>query len=228
MSYTRFWLMVAVSTVVMFGLMYLNSYALSHVDFSQTRMWMALLMGAVMGLIMIGLMWRLYPDRRTNWGIVIGAIVIFAGSLWLVRSQETVGDVAYMKAMIPHHSIAIMTSERAHIRDPRVRLLADRIIDAQVREIAEMKRQIARLERKPVPPGAPDIPSYRDRGAAPPPPDSDELAGGEHAGADPVIAGGLRPCAHTSSNSPAAPMPPAVHIDTTTQRTPRLRPSIRA
>ncbi len=70
--------------------------------------------------------------------------------------------------MIPHHSIAIMTSERAHIRDPRVRLIADRIIDAQVREIAEMKREIARLEARPVPAGAPDRPSYRDRGVTPP------------------------------------------------------------
>ena len=93
------------------------------------------------------------------------------------RGQETVDDVAYMKAMIPHHSIAIMTSDRAHIRDPRVRLIADRIIDAQVREIAEMKREIARLEARPVPAGAPDLPSYRDRGVAPPAGETDVDAG---------------------------------------------------
>lgn len=110
----------------------------------------------------------MYKDIRANIGIVAAAISIFGSALWLVRSQETVDDVAWMKAMIPHHSIAIMTSERAHIRDPRVRLIADRIIDAQVREIAEMKREIARLEARPVPAGAPDLPSYRDRGVAPP------------------------------------------------------------
>jgi uncharacterized protein (DUF305 family) len=82
---------------------------------------------------------------------------VFAGALWLVRSQETLSDVSYMKAMIPHHSIAIMTSERAHIRDPRVRKLADDIIEAQVREIGEMKRLIADLERNPPPAGAPDL-----------------------------------------------------------------------
>ena len=85
--------------------------------------------------------------------------IIVAGSLYLVRSQETVDDVSYMRAMIPHHSIAIMTSERAHIRDPRVRALADDIIKAQVREISEMKRLIADLEAKPVESGAPILPA---------------------------------------------------------------------
>ena len=89
--------------------------------------------------------------------IIAGSVVVFAFSLWFVRSQETVGDVSYMKAMIPHHSIAIMTSERAHIRDPRVRELADGIIEAQVREIAEMKRLIAELEANPPADDAPDL-----------------------------------------------------------------------
>lgn len=86
---------------------------------------------------------------------------MFALSLFLVRSQETVDDVSYMKAMIPHHSIAIMTSERAHIRDPRVRELADEIIAAQVREIGEMEALIAELEAEPTPEGAPDLPARR-------------------------------------------------------------------
>ena len=130
-----------------------------------------------MAAIMIGFMWGMYPDRRANMGIVAGAVIVFAGALWLVRSQETVDEVSYMKAMIPHHSIAIMTSERAHIRDPEVRRLADGIIDAQVREIAEMKRLIARLEARPVPANKPDLPSYRDRGVAPPRPETDASAG---------------------------------------------------
>jgi uncharacterized protein (DUF305 family) len=78
-------------------------------------------------------------------------------SIWLVRSQETVSDISYMKAMIPHHSIAVMTSDRAHIRDPRVRKLADSILEAQVREIAEMKELIADLRKNPTPTGAPDL-----------------------------------------------------------------------
>lgn len=170
MGYGRFAAMIATSTVVMFGLMYLNTYALSHVEFSQTRAWMALVMGAVMAVIMLGFMWGMYKNTRLNVGILIGSVAVFGLALWLVRSQETVDDVSYMKAMIPHHSIAIMTSERAHIKDPEVRKLADGIIDAQVREIAEMKQMIARLQAKPTPSGTPDLPSYRDRGASPPPP----------------------------------------------------------
>ena len=158
MSYTRFFAMIAVSTVVMFGLMYLNTYALDHVFYSQTRMWMALVMGAVMAVIMLAFMGSMYKDKRLNAAIVAGSVVVFAVSLFLVRSQQTVDDVSYMKAMIPHHSIAIMTSERAHIRDPRVRKLADGIIEAQVREIGEMKGLIADLARNPTPAAASDLP----------------------------------------------------------------------
>jgi len=135
---------------------------------------MAVVMGAAIAIIMIGFMWDMYRNTRANVGIVVGALVVFAGSLWLVRSQETVDDVSYMKAMIPHHSIAIMTSERAHIRDPKVRLLADRIIDAQVREIGKMKQLIARLEAHPVPGEAPGLPSYRNRGIPPSPLETDK------------------------------------------------------
>jgi len=141
----------------MFGLMYLNTFSIDHVFWSQTRAWMALLMGAVMAVIMLLFMLKMYKNRPANIAIIIGAVAVFAGSLWLVRSQATVGDVGYMKAMIPHHSIAIMTSSRAHIKDPRVRELADQIIEAQVREIGEMKALIADLEDNPTPASAPDL-----------------------------------------------------------------------
>ncbi len=157
MSYRRFGAMIATSTLVMFGLMYLNSFALDHLLFSQTRAWMALLMGAAMAAIMLLFMLGMYRSRAVDLGILLGSALVFALSLWLVRSQETVSDLDYMRAMIPHHSIAILTSERAHIRDPRVRKLADGIIAAQVREIAEMQQLIADLERQPVPDDAPDL-----------------------------------------------------------------------
>ena len=159
MSYGRFFAMIAASTVIMFGLMYLNTFALDHIWYSQTRTWMALLMGAVMAVIMLSFMWGMYKNRAANMAILLASAVLFAGSLWLVRSQQTVGDVSYMKAMIPHHSIAILTSERAHIIDPRVRKLADGIIEAQVREIGEMKDLIADLESKPVAADAKDLPA---------------------------------------------------------------------
>lgn len=158
MSYTRFGAMIAVSTVVMFGLMYLNTYQLDHVFYSQTRTWMAIYMGAMMAIIMLLFMLSMYKNRRANMAILVGSCAIFATALWLVRSQQTVGDVSYMEAMIPHHSIAIMTSTRAHIRDPRVRRLADQIIEAQVREINEMKELIAELRRNPTASDARDLP----------------------------------------------------------------------
>ena len=146
MSYRRFAAMIATSTAVMLGLMYLNTYALDHVFWSQTRFWMALVMGATMAIVMLAFMLHMYRNRMANAAIFIGAAVVLAGSLYMVRSQATVADVSWMKAMIPHHSIAILTSERATLRDPRVRELAGEIIEAQRREIEEMKALIEDLE----------------------------------------------------------------------------------
>lgn len=140
--------MIATATLIMFGLMYLNTYALDHVFFSETRSYMALVMGAAMAVIMLGFMLRMYTNARASIAILIGSMAVFAASLWLVRSQATVDGVSYMRAMTPHHSIAIMTGERARISDPRVRKLADEIIDSQRREIAEMKALIADRERR--------------------------------------------------------------------------------
>lgn len=147
-NYLRFGTMIATSTVVMFGLMYLNVYQPEHVFFSETRVYMALVMGAAMAIIMLGFMLGMYSNRKLNAGIFIGSIVLFALALWLARSQRTVDEVSWMKAMIPHHSIAILTSERANISDPRVQKLADQIIQSQRKEIAEMKALIEELEGK--------------------------------------------------------------------------------
>lgn len=139
-SYIRFLAMIGTSIVVMFFLMYLHSYQIwDHAWFSETRVFMALIMGAAMMVIMLSYMLHMYKSRSANIAIYVSAIVLFGASLWLVRSQVTVDDVDYMEGMIPHHSIAILTSERAQIQDLRVRELADEIIDAQRREIKEME-----------------------------------------------------------------------------------------
>lgn len=147
-AYIRFAAMIVTSTVVMYGLMYLNTLQLDHVTFSETRTYMALIMGAAMAVIMLAFMLKMHTDFRINAAIFIGSAILFALSLWLVRSQATVDDVSWMRGMIPHHSIAILTSERAHITDPRVRKLADQIIESQRKEIAEMKALIEDLEQK--------------------------------------------------------------------------------
>lgn len=138
-KYRRFGLMIATSAIVMFGLMYLNTYALPHVHWSETRFFMTLIMAAAMAVVMLSFMLNMYKNSRINLAIYTGSALLFALALFLVRSQVTVQDRSYMKAMIPHHSIAIMTSERAQIEDERVRELADEIIRAQRREIAEME-----------------------------------------------------------------------------------------
>lgn len=147
-KYSKFAAMIATSTIVMFGLMYLNTYAMDHVFFSETRAYMALIMGATMAAVMLLFMWAMYANRQANIAILVGSAVVFIGALWLVRSQATVDQVSWMKAMIPHHSIAILTSERAKITDPRVRELADGIIKAQRKEIDEMKALIKDLDHK--------------------------------------------------------------------------------
>lgn len=147
--YRNFILMIAVSASLMFCLMYLNTYQLSHVWFSQTRMFMTFIMAGSMALVMLFFMRGMYKDKKANMAIVIGSFALMGLGLWLVRSQTTVGDVAWMKAMIPHHSIAILTSERARITDPRVRKLADGIIEAQKREIGEMEALIKDLDGEP-------------------------------------------------------------------------------
>lgn len=139
MKYSRFFAMISTSTAVMLFLMYLNTYAIDHVFWSETRFYMAFIMGASMAIVMLSFMLSMYKNKKVNVGIYIGSIIIFGLALFLVRSQTTVQDSSYMSAMIPHHSIAIMTSERSQIDDVRVRELADRIIKAQRKEIKEMK-----------------------------------------------------------------------------------------
>jgi hypothetical protein len=147
-QYLRFGLMILTSSVVMYVVMYLNTYSIDHVYWSWTRFFMTMMSAATMTVIMLLFMLGMYRNRRANAVIAAAAVVLFGAGLFLVRSQATIGDVAWMRAMIPHHSIAILTSERADIEDPRVRELADSIIEAQRSEIEEMKAYIEDLESR--------------------------------------------------------------------------------
>ena len=137
-NYWRFAAMIATSMIAMFGLMYLNTYEWGHARWSETRFYMTFIMGAAMAAIMLSFMLGMYKNNKINLGIFAGSAAVFLLALLLVRSQTTVQDKSWMSAMIPHHSIAILTSERAEIEDVRVRKLADDIIKAQRREIKEM------------------------------------------------------------------------------------------
>jgi len=142
-NYWRFAAMIATSMAAMFALMYANTFALDHVRWSETRFYMTFVMGAAMAGIMLSFMLGMYKSKKVNFGIFAASVLVLLGATWLVRSQATVEDQSYMSAMIPHHSIAILTSERSTIDDLRVCELAAEIIEAQRREIAEMDWLIA-------------------------------------------------------------------------------------
>ena len=148
-NYTKFVTMLVASFVAMYITMYLNTYAIDHVYFSLTRFYMSCLGISTMAIIMYVAMRNMYQNKKKNIAIIACSIVLFAGALGLVRAQAPiVGDVLWMKAMIPHHSIAILTSERADIQDPEVKKLAEDIIKAQQKEVKEMKAMIKRLENE--------------------------------------------------------------------------------
>ena len=145
MGWGRFAGMIATSVAIMFFLMYQLIYSFDHALFSVNRLIASLVMGCVMTVVMLGFMWSMYKGPKV---VVVAVAVVLGGALlWVNRSQAVVGDVGFMKSMIPHHSIAINNGRKASISDPRVRELADKIIKSQVQEIAEMKLLIADIER---------------------------------------------------------------------------------
>jgi hypothetical protein len=136
--YLRFGAMILTSIVVMYWVMFVGSWEPSHVRFSQSRVFMAVTMGGAMGLVMLAWMLNMYRDVRGNIAVAGISVVLLGGGILLDRSQATVDDVSFMRAMIPHHSLAITRSERFDNDDVRVCELAVSISEAQRREILEM------------------------------------------------------------------------------------------
>jgi hypothetical protein len=147
MGWGRFAAMIATSTVIMFFLMYQLVYEADHLIFSVNRLVAAFVMGSMMTIVMLGYMWSMYQGQGLKIGVLAGAVVLGGVLLYVNRAQTLIEDTKFMKAMIPHHSIAINNARKAEIRDPRVRQLADEIIAAQVREIRTMKLLLEDLER---------------------------------------------------------------------------------
>ncbi|RCW92816.1 DUF305 domain-containing protein [Winogradskyella arenosi] len=147
-NYTKFILMLLCSAISMYITMYFNTYEFSHVFFSWTRMYMTLIGIGGMALIMFLFMRNMYTDKTKNRALVLGSILLMIIPTYLVRQQIPIDDIKWMRAMIPHHSIAILTSNKADIKDPEVKKLAEDIIKAQEREITEMKKMIQRLENE--------------------------------------------------------------------------------
>ena len=147
-SYVKFAAMMTVSFVIMYAVMFLNADIFEHVMLSTTRTYMTILMVAPMAISMILFMWKMYENKKINYIILTSAVIIFIGTLTMLRNQTLIADVQWMKAMIPHHSSAIMVSQKAHLTDPEAQKLAEDIIKAQMEEIAQMQEMIKRLEAK--------------------------------------------------------------------------------
>lgn len=147
MGWGRFAAMIALSSAIMFVLMYQLVYRWDDATFSLNRLVASLAMGCVMTVVMLGFMWGMYRGQRTKVVVVVVAAVLGVVLLAVNRQQALVGDLAFMRAMIPHHSIAINNARKARISDPRVRALADAIIASQTREIREMQLLIEDIER---------------------------------------------------------------------------------
>lgn len=147
MSWGRFAAMIAVSTFIMFFLMYQLIYTLDHALFSVNRLVASLVMACVMTVVMLSFMWSMYKGKGVKIAVLVVALVAGATLLFVNRTQAVIADVSFMRSMIPHHSIAINNARKASISDPRVRKLADEIIESQVREIEEMKLLIQDIER---------------------------------------------------------------------------------
>ncbi len=145
-SYIKFGLMMLSSFVVMYAVMFTNVDQLDHIMLSYTRTYMTLLMIAPMAVFMLLFMWPMYKNKRVNYSILTLAVLTFGICYYLLRNQVPIKDIAYMKAMIPHHSSAIMVSQQATLEDPETQKLAKEIIEAQKREIAQMKKIMYRLE----------------------------------------------------------------------------------
>jgi uncharacterized protein (DUF305 family) len=145
-NYLQFALMMAVSFVIMYGVMFLNADVWDHVMLSTTRTYMTILMIAPMAISMLIFMWRMYKNKVLNYVILSTSVIVFAATLTMLRQQTLISDIQWMKAMIPHHSSAIMVSQKAHLKDPEAIKLAEDIIKAQKKEIAQMKDMIQRLE----------------------------------------------------------------------------------
>lgn len=145
-NYLKFLLMLSLSFVIMYAVMFFNVDKFDHVYLSITRVYMTLLMVSPMAVVMLLLMRKMYANKKLNLIIHSSAVVVFVLSLLFLRAQVGVGDRQYMKAMIPHHSSAILTSRNASIEDPEVKELSKQIIQSQEEEIARMKEVLKRLD----------------------------------------------------------------------------------
>jgi hypothetical protein len=139
---------VTVHFFIMWALTYSGVWSFDHIWLNLNRFYMAVVMVAPMVVVMVIAMRHMFPDKRVNVALLSVSTLVFAGAFASIRSQALVGDEQLSRSMIPHHSIAIKTCERARLDDPETIQLCREIVETQQEEIAQMERILARLDAK--------------------------------------------------------------------------------
>lgn len=144
-SYRNLAVELIIHFIVMYLVMYTMIATLDHFYFNLNNLYMTLMMVAPMAVLMLVLMRSMYQNKRANWAIGLGAVVIFSASFYAMRSQAAIGDKEFLRSMIPHHSGAVLMCEQASIRDPEIIALCGQIVRSQEREIIQMQAILDRL-----------------------------------------------------------------------------------
>jgi hypothetical protein len=145
--YGRLGLMIVLSFISMYALMYGMVNAVANVYMNVNQVYMAGLMAAPMGIIELGLMRAMYRNRRLNLIVMAGSLIALVVFWVLLRQQIAVSDTQFLRSMIPHHAGAILMCEEAPIQDAEIRRLCRSIIAGQQAEIDEMKARLSALDR---------------------------------------------------------------------------------
>ena len=142
--YGRLAIELTLDFVVMYLVMFTMIATLSHFRFNLNNVYMTLMMVAPMTIIMLVSMRSMFPSQRLNGLIIAGATAVFLLSFLGMRTQAGIGNSEFLRAMIPHHSGAIMMCEQASITDPEILALCQEITKSQKAEIAQMEAILAR------------------------------------------------------------------------------------
>lgn len=140
--YGKFAVMVGLSFITMYILMYAMVNSLSNVFNSINQFYMAGIMATPMAVIELLMMNEMYPNRKLNSIILGGSILAFA-LFWMgIRSQVGVGDQQFLRSMIPHHAGAILMCKEARVSNPAIVDLCKNILSSQQSEIDQMKSML--------------------------------------------------------------------------------------
>lgn len=142
--YAKLAIALLLSLIVMFVLTMSMIVTIDHFYINMSNLWMAVIMVAPMGVIMLAVMSDMFGNIRLNIALYTTFAIIFFGAFLLGRAEVFVGDEQFLKSMIPHHSRAILVCEEASITDPEIIQLCDQIIETQREEIRQMEEILQR------------------------------------------------------------------------------------